>query len=245
MDGAKKSIIEQLQKQILSLQGFVPAPSGTSGLFGLGPIESAFPNGIFPVGAIHEFISSSKEQMAASEGFIAGLLSKLMQQGNACLWISKSRQLFPPALYTFGVEPDRVIFVDLMQKKEILWAMEEALKTDGLAAVIAELPELDFSQSRRLQLAVEKSKVTGIVIRTSPQYLGNTACTARWQVMHLPSQQREDLPGVGFPRWQIELLKVRNGQPGSFQLEWAEDHFVPVQTPVTKQFQTDNHKQTG
>jgi protein ImuA len=245
MDGAKKNIVEQLQKQILSMQGFVPAPAGTSGLFGLGPIESAFPNGIFPVGAIHEFISTSKEQMAASEGFIAGLLSKLMQQGNACLWISKSRMLFPPALRTFGVTPDRVIFIDLNREKEILWAMEEALKTDGLAAVIAELPELDFSQSRRLQLAVEKSRVTGMVIRTSPRFMGNTACAARWQIMHLPSEQHEDLPGVGFPRWHIELLKVRNGQPGSFQLEWAEDHFVPVGLPVGGQFSMDNQKQTG
>jgi len=34
--------------------------------------------------------------------------------------------------------------------------MEEALKCAGLAAVIGEVREMDFKQSRRLQLAVEQ-----------------------------------------------------------------------------------------
>ena len=41
-----------------------------------------------------------------------------------------------------------------------MWAIEEALKCDGLAAVIGEMKELSFTNSRRLQLAVEKSHVT-------------------------------------------------------------------------------------
>ena len=38
----------------------------------------------------------------------------------------------------------------------MLWVIEEALKCEGLAAVIGEIKELSFTQSRRLQLAVEK-----------------------------------------------------------------------------------------
>jgi protein ImuA len=33
------------------------------------------------------------------------------------------------------------------------------------------------------------------------------------------------LPGVGFPKWNVELLKVRNGKPGSWQVEWAAGKF--------------------
>jgi protein ImuA len=29
------------------------------------------------------------------------------------------------------------------------------------------------------------------------------------------------MPGVGFPRWNVELLKVRNGRPGTWQIEFA------------------------
>jgi protein ImuA len=38
----------------------------------------------------------------------------------------------------------------------------------------------------------------------------------------------DGLPGVGFPRWQVELLKVRNGNPGCWQVEWVAGSFALV-----------------
>ncbi|WP_261387496.1 ImuA family protein [Chitinophaga pinensis] len=109
--------------------------------------------------------------------------------------------------------------------------MEEALKCDGLAAVIAELPEIGFTQSRRLQLAVEQSKVTGFILRTSSRSVGTTASAARWQITPLPSAMENDMPGVGYPRWQIELLKVRNGRNGVWKMEWSEGRYTILQEP--------------
>ena len=107
--------------------------------------------------------------------------------------------------------------------------MEEALKCEGLAAVIAEVRDISFAQSRRLQLAVESSKVTGFLLRNDPSKLGTTTCVARWQITSLPSETEDGLPGIGFPRWQADLLRVRNGSPGSWKLEWAEGSFVPIE----------------
>lgn len=228
MRDTKKAIISRLQKDILHWQGFIPPPALPKGI-GLGPLESAFPNGVFPTGTIHEMICSGPEQAAATTGLMAGVLSLLMRQGGACLWVSISRKLFPSSLTVFNVEPDRVIFVDLQREKDVLWAMEEALKCEGLAAVIAEVRDISFAQSRRLQLAVESSKVTGFLLRNDPRKLGTTTCVARWQITPLPSELEEGLPGIGFPRWQVDLLRVRNGSPGSWKLEWVEGRFVPVE----------------
>jgi len=41
--------------------------------------------------------------------------------------------------------------------------MEEALKCESLSAVIAETPEISFTVSRRLQLAVEQNRVTSFI----------------------------------------------------------------------------------
>jgi protein ImuA len=228
MPDIKKNIISQLQKNILLWEGFKPPVAGDADVVGLGPVEAAFPNGVFPRGTIHEMVCPTPEQSAATGGFMGGLLTSLMQQGGACLWIGMSRKLFPPSLAAFDVEVDRIIFVDLQREKDVLWAMEEALKCEGLAAVIGELREISFAQSRRLQLAVESSKVTGFLLRNDPRKLGSTTCVARWQITPLPSELEDGLPGVGFPRWQVELLKVRNGNPGSWKLEWVDGHFVPV-----------------
>lgn len=234
MPETQKDIITQLQKDILRWQGFKTPPKGTTEVVGLGPVETAFPNGVFPTGAIHEFLSETPESAAACGGFIGGLLTTLMQNGGTCLWISVSRTLFPPALKAFGVEPDRIIFVDLRREKDVLWAMEEALKCAGLAAVIAEVREISLTASRRLQLAVEQSKVTGFILRNDPRKLSTTACIARWKITPLPSEPEDDMPGVGFPRWNVELLKVRNGNPGNWKMEWSAGRFNPIDDAVTE-----------
>jgi len=220
MEPSKAYIIAQLQKDILPLQGYKPAAGNIGFDGGLGFIKNAFPNASFPLGAIHEFFCSGAEDISASGGFIAGILSAIMQKGGVSIWISSSQNIFPPALKLFGIEPDKIIFINVPKEKEILWVMEEALRCEGIAAVIAETPELSFTASRRLQLAVEQSRVTGFIIRRNPKNLA-TACVTRWKITPLPAAAEDDLPGVGFPRWNAELLKVRNGIPGNWQLEWA------------------------
>jgi protein ImuA len=221
----KSHIIAQLQKEILPLQGFRALSNGVAPDMGLGPIRSAFPNGTFPLGAIHEFICTAIEDTAATAGFISGLLSTLMRTNGALLWIGTSRLLFPPALRSFNIEPDRIIFIDLHKERDVVWAMEEALKCVGLAAVVAELQELSFTTSRRLQLAVEQSRVTGFIIRRNPRNTGTTACVTRWEIKSLPSTIEDEMPGVGFPRWNVQLLKIRNGKPGTWEVEWKAGRF--------------------
>jgi protein ImuA len=169
------------------------------------------------------------EQLAASTGFMAGVLSSLAAKGGVCLWINRYQRLFAPSLSFFNIPPHHIIFVDVNREKDILWVMEEALKCEGLTAVIAELQTITFAQSRRLQLAVERSKATGFILHNDPQKAGASTCVARWQVTSLSSETEGGLPGIGFPRWQVELLKVRNGKPGSWTVSWNGSGFNIVE----------------
>lgn len=229
MAEAKRELIEKLQRNILQWEGYRPPAIGTRGTLGLGPVEAAFPNGIFPQHAVHELVCADAEQAAASGGLVTGILSLLMQKGGVCVWIGRERRLFAPALAAFGVAPHQVIFISLHKDKDTLWVMEEALKCSGLTAVVCELREMDFKQSQRFQLAVENSRVTGFVLRNARAKLSSTACVARWQVKPLPSIEMNGLPGLGFLRWQVDLLKVRNGHTGSWILEWQDGRFVPAE----------------
>ena len=158
-----------------------------------------------------------------------------MRNSGVVLWISSKRSLFPPALQQFGIDPSRIIFIDLQRDKELNWVMEEAVKCHGLAAVISELPELDFTTSRRLQLAAEQSRVTGFIIRSSSKKIQTTACFTRWEISPLPSIITGDLPGVGYKRWKVDLLKVRNGKPGSWDLQW--DGFRMIEKEIEVPYQ--------
>jgi protein ImuA len=233
MTATKEEIISDLRKKMMGWEGFRPSKPGTDNDLGLGQLAAAFQEGVFPTGAIHEFISSSPEDTAATGGFIAGLVQKLLIGGGACLWISYTRRIYPPALKLFGVDPDRVIFVDVPKQKDVLWVTEEALKCEGVAAVICETKDLSFTESQRLQLAVEKTHVTGFVLRKDVKGVNTTACVTRWQIRPVRSQLRTGMPGVGHPRWQVELLKVKNGKPGNWIVEWEKQNFQTILAPQT------------
>jgi protein ImuA len=228
----QNDIIQQLQKEVLSLQGLHRASSDCRLETGLQSLEAAFPEHTFPTGVIHEFISYTNEESAATSGFIAALSGRLMKKTGICLWIGTKRTIFPPALKTFGIEPERIIFIDPARHKEALWAAEEALKCKTLSAVIGDLPALSFTESRRLQLAVEHSHVTGFIHRHRPRTENTVACVTRWKISPLASEADEDMPGLAAPRWNVELTKVKNGWPGSWQIEWIDGSFRLVTQPA-------------
>lgn len=216
----------------MSLQGFKPRACGTDLDLGLDSINEAFPEQTFPLGAVHEFLADGPQNAAASCGFITGLVSNLMRSSGAVVWISPQRRVFPPALKGFGIGADRILFVDVPKEKDRLWVMEEALKCSALSAVVAEISEISFTNSRRLQLAVEQSRVTGFLLRDNGCYLTTNAAVCRWRISSLPSEPVGALPGVGFPRWKVELIKVRNGKPGTWEMEWVEGRFRITQKPA-------------
>lgn len=230
----KNGMFNRLQEDILALQGF-RAPAGARKIdFGLGDMDASFPNHTFPTGAVHEFISSDPESAAATTGFIATLLGKLMGEYGICLWIGIRPMVFAAALKAFGVEPHRVIFIDLSKEKDVVWAVEEALKCESLAAVVGELREITFTESRRLQLAVEHSRVTGFLHRCNPRAVNTLACVSRWQITPMASQLEEGMPGVGHPCWRVQLQKIRNGEPGKWEMQWVNRRFEYLRKEVTE-----------
>ena len=230
MSQQKADILAGLQADILRLQGFKTIQN-TVLESGLGPMKYAFTNATFQLGAIHEFVSARPEETAATIGFLNGLLNILTGNTGAVLWISSSRILYPPALKNFGLDPDRFIFIDVQKEKDALWALDEALKCSALTAVVGELPNITFTQSRRLQLAVEESQVTGFLLRNQPRAIGTTASISRWYISPLPSASIDELPGIGFPKWRVNLQRIRNGKPGTWDIQWIDGRFVPVYQP--------------
>jgi hypothetical protein len=47
------------------------------------------------------------------------------------------------------------------------------------------------------------------------------------------------------PRWQVELLKVKNGQTGIWQIEWADGRFIVEQDIMEGRTRTDQTGRVG
>lgn len=232
--------MSNLRKQILLLEGFKePLLSGETRL---GRINDAFPNGVFPFSALHEFFCYNQEEVSSSSAFIAALLSSRFKKGAAAVWISPAHKIFPPALKWFGIEPDQILFLQIKKEKEIAWAINEALTCSSLSTVIGELPEMSITASRRFQLAIEGAGVGCFIIRKNPKNLLTTA-VSRWHIQPLPAKTENGLPGLGHPRWKADLLKVRNGKTGSWDIEWTGSGFRYVSRLAV--IHKSLHKQIG
>ena len=95
MQTSKAHILAQLQKEILPLEGYKPIAGNKAFDGGLGFIKNAFPNASFPLGAIHEFYCSGTEDVSASSGFIAGVVSAICNKVE-CHYGSVYRKPFSP-----------------------------------------------------------------------------------------------------------------------------------------------------
>ena len=218
----------RLQKDILLLQGFKAATPAAANTGGLSLIKEAFPGHIFPLGAVHEFVCDTIEEKSVSSGFVCGIASFIMKRGGVGAWIGASGTVFPHALKAFGIEPDRFFFVDPSNEKEKLWVIEEVVKCNGFSVVIADIRNLGFTESRRFQLAVEHSGVTGFLLRRNTTI--KSCAVTRWHIKPAIGDVNSQLPGIGYPQWNVTLLKVRNGKPGSWMLEWKAGAFHHVQS---------------
>jgi protein ImuA len=179
-------------------------------------IDNALPGGGIALHALHEAMSGGPdtEHAAAATLFVAGLLARM---SGPVLWVLRQADLFAPALAAVGLPPQRLIFAEA--GRDVLTIMEEGLRHPGLAAVVGEpAGRISLVASRRLQLAAEQAGVMAVLLRRSqtfddPAHQEPSAAFTRWRVTSLPSTE---LPTELPARWQLDLLRCRGGEKGSW-----------------------------
>lgn len=176
--------------------------------------------------ALHEVApaAASLSDDAAATLFVAGVAASFATAGNGrVLWAVSRFDLYAPGLEQAGLAPGRVIFAEGREDKDVLALMEDALRHGGLAAVVGEVKRADMTATRRLQLAADGGKTPAILSRRWRRQ-GHcplaelSAATTRWRIACAPSE-RLPAPGVGRPRWSVELVRQRNGNPFSLLVE--------------------------
>ena len=196
--------------------------------FGLSADDAALPAGGLALGALHELAGTGCQ---VEHGTAAALLAAalLAQVPGEVLWVLEQADIHPPALAAVGLTPDRVVYVRARKPQTVLLVMEEGLRHRGLAGVVAEFSgALGLTASRRLQLAAEQSSVTAFLLRRSrcfdnPVLLEPSVAVTRWRIATVPSgpplPHAPDTPGLGRPRWRLDLIRCRGSKAHSWIVE--------------------------
>ncbi len=197
--------------------------------FGDPRIDARLPGGGLALKSWHAFAGEGLdlETAAASAAFVARLAVPLARRGEL-VWVLRRDDLHAPGLAGLGLPAERLIQVCARDEDEALAVMEDALRTPGVAAVFAEVDEVDLVAGRRLQLACEQSFATGFVLRRRPfggagRGESGSAAATRWSIAPAPSEPAAGDPGLGSPRWRVRLERCRGGRTGAWIMEAREE----------------------
>jgi protein ImuA len=152
-----------------------------------------------------------------------GFLLAQLDTSKPLLWIQdrmailESGRVHPP-----GLPSNNLIHVEARDARDVLWAMEEGIRCSCLSAVVGELwgdpRALDFTASRRLAVASERSGVAAFLVRLNghPNLSG---ARMRWRIASRPSLLNDLDPRVpGLAAWDAELFRARGSPTGRWSL---------------------------
>lgn len=229
MPGSREARLAAARGQVAALEAGTRTPSPVLP-FGDPRVDDVLPGGGLPLGRWHELTGEGleTETAAAAAGF-AALLARPLADRGAVVWILRRDDLYAPGLASLGFPAERLIQVWVRDETNALMALEDALASAGVAAVVAEAEAVDLTAGRRLQLACEKHGATGFVVRRRPFGGGasrsrtGSAAATRWRVAPACSDPPAGEPGLGPPRWQAALERCRGGRPGEWIFEWRPE----------------------
>ena len=163
-------------------------------------------------GRVHEFCGPARHMLA---------LILLHATSGPAVWAHPGWQT--ERLMCDGVaplaDPGRLILAQAHRGDDVLWTIEEALRSGAVPLVVAELPVLPgLTAVRRLQLAAEAgaeaAQALGLLpplgLLLTPGQGGAPGVESRWQMTprHAP----------GVTGWQLARLRARNAPPADWQV---------------------------
>ncbi|HUO95316.1 MAG TPA: translesion DNA synthesis-associated protein ImuA [Steroidobacteraceae bacterium] len=166
-------------------------------------LDARLPGRGWPLGTLIEFLLP--ETGIGELSLLLPALGALVNADDAgrrwLAWIAPPHAPYAPALAQSGIRADRLLLVGAEKPSDRLWAIEQALRSGGCAAVLAWLDAADDRWLRRLKLAAETGRTLAVLMR--PARRRNDASPASLRLVLEPTSRGLDL-------W---LLKSRGRGP--------------------------------
>lgn len=139
-------------------------------------------------------------------------------------WIApawEGARLHGPGIANLGVDPGRFTFVTAGHAPDLLWTLEEVLRSGAVPLVVGELPAPPgLTPVRRMHLAAESGAARGVAplgLVLTPEG-GTTGAESRWHMApaHTP----------GAPGWVLTRERARAEPPQSWRVRPEAEGFA-------------------
>lgn len=155
-------------------------------------------------------------------------LAETLPAQGVCALVDRSRCSLAPAIAAWGIGLQRLLVIQPTSSQEEWWAVEQSLRSRGVAATCAWVDRVPERILRRWQLAAEVGGGVGLLFR--PLEARREPSWAEYRVLLIPLTATSG----DARRVRLEVVYRRGGLGGSAQ-EWELDHAagdVHVVSPV-------------
>jgi len=207
----REGAIQALREQIAGMEQ-ARKPAGKNVISsGCWSLDLLLPEAGFCCGTLVEWLANRAGNGAASLAF--GTAREASREGGAIVVLDQAQEFYPPAAARLGLSLENLVVVQAAQPADNLWALDQALRCPGVAAVVAWPEKIDARTFRRLQLAAEEGGVLGLLLR--PERVRSEPSWADVRLLVEP------LPGgtAGVRRLRIEILRCRAAPGGTVEVE--------------------------
>lgn len=205
---------------------------------GIAAVDRHLSGASLSLGGVHDIKPSTFGDWPAALAFALRLAVRRRLQSSPAAstlpmlwcWPSVSASEFgrphAPGLRCLGLRPEDVLIVETSRQADILWAMEEGLRSGAFSLVIGHQQSVALTPSRRLALAAAETQ-TPCLLLTAPGTDNTPASATRWRIARMPSAPHPLIPEApGHLRSRISLERSRGGPPLldslSFDVEWSD-----------------------
>lgn len=161
---------------------------------GCAELDAELPGGGWPRGALSELLV--EHDGIGEFGLVAPALATLTQARQRVVLIAPPYIPYAPALAAAGIDLAHLVRIDA-QAADAYWTAEQCLRAGCCGAVLNWLPNADYRQLRRLQLAAESSAVLAFVFRPAAAAAQPSPAALRLRL------------SAGADTTNIEILKCR------------------------------------
>jgi len=200
-----EEIVAALKQRIRRIEGVRPAEDDSRISSGCVALDRLLPDGGWKRGSLIEWLSAERGSGAGTLAIVAAREAAV--RGGAVVVMDNQGWFYPPAAAALGMDLGNLIVIRAANPKDQLWALDQTLRCDGVAAVWAPQEKLDPHSFRRLQLAVESGGTLGLLLRDA-----GVRGRPSWSDVQLLVQPRRR-NGSGW-RMRVELIRCRGGRSG-------------------------------
>lgn len=228
--GAKQlAVLQRLSQEIAQLETSAgrPGEQAARSSTGCAALDALLPRGGYAAGSVVEYLRSTPACGASTLAWAAAAAALEATDGFLVV-VDTHHHIYPPSLVSHGIDLAKVIFVRPQSQADAMWAVDQALRTQTVAAVIGELERIDDRSARRLQLAAESGQGLALLLRGWQARQQPSWAEVQWMVrsefnsreLHRggingqESRRRELDRRQPARHWHVQLSRLRGGQAG-------------------------------